>query len=232
MGLSILYEDNHLIAVNKYSGDIVQGDKSGDEPLSEKIKVYLKNTYQKQGNVFCGVIHRLDRPVSGVVLFAKTSKALTRMNALLKDREIHKFYWGIVKDKPEEAEACLIHYLKKNEKTNKAKVSKLPKNDYLQAELVYKLLASSDKYHLLEIELKTGRHHQIRAQLSAINAPLKGDIKYGFPRTNPDASISLHARRVSFIHPVSGKEVTIVAPVPDDNLWQYFEKIILNTDVK
>ncbi|MDY0015825.1 MAG: RluA family pseudouridine synthase [Bacteroidales bacterium] len=232
MGLRILYEDNHLIAVNKRSSDIVQGDKTGDEPLSEKIKVYLKNTYQKQGNVFCGVIHRLDRPVSGAVLFAKTSKALARMNALLKNREIHKFYWGIVKDKPEETEATLIHYLKKNEKSNKAIVSHLPKKDYLQAELAYKLLASSDKYHLLEIELKTGRHHQIRAQLSAINAPLKGDIKYGFPRTNSDASISLHARRVSFIHPVSGKEVTIVAPVPDDNLWQYFEKMILNTDVK
>ncbi len=227
MELNILYEDNHLIAVNKRSGDIVQGDKSGDEPLCEKIKVYLKNTYQKQGNVFCGVIHRLDRPVSGVVLFAKTSKALSRMNALLKEREIHKYYWGIVKNKPELVEATLIHYLKKNERTNKAIVSKLPKNDYLQAELVYKLLASSDTYHLLEIELKTGRHHQIRAQLSAINAPLKGDIKYGFPRTNSDASISLHARLVKFIHPVSGKEITIAAPVPNDNLWQCFEKMIL-----
>ncbi len=227
MNVSILYEDNHIIAINKSSGDIVQGDKTGDLPLNEKIKVYLKNTYHKPGNVFCGVVHRIDRPVSGVVLFAKTSKALARMNEMIKNREIHKFYWGIVKDKPENQEATLVHYIKKNEQTNKSIVSLKEKKDFQRAELIYKQLASSDKYYLLEIELKTGRHHQIRAQLAAIGCPLKGDLKYGFPRSNADASISLHAKSVSFYHPVSGKEINVVAPVPDEPLWKFFEAKML-----
>ena len=224
MSLSILYEDNHLIAINKSSGEIVQGDKTGDVPLSEKVKDYLKTTYDKKGNVFCGVVHRIDRPVSGVVLFAKTSKALSRMNLLIKNREIKKIYWGIVKNKPKDEQTTLIHYLKKNEKTNKSMVSLNEKTNYQRAELNYKYLLSSDQYHLLEIELKTGRHHQIRAQLAAIGCPLKGDLKYGYPRSNSDASISLHAREVTFIHPVSGNEVIITAPVPEESLWVFFEQ--------
>ena len=221
--IDILYEDNHLIAINKQSGEIVQGDKTGDVSLCDKVKNYLKETYKKKGNVFCGVIHRIDRPVSGVVLFAKTSKALSRMNVLMQNRAIHKFYWGIVKEKTDLPQTNLIHYLKKNEKNNKVMISTSPKKGYLQAELVYACIASSEHYHLLEIELKTGRHHQIRAQLSAIHCPLKGDLKYGFPRSNPDASISLHARRICFIHPVSGQEIAITAPVPHDKLWLFFE---------
>ncbi len=221
--MDVLYEDNHLIAINKQSGEIVQGDKTGDVSLCDKVKDYLKETYKKQGDVFCGVIHRIDRPVSGVVLFAKTSKALSRMNVLMQNRDIHKFYWGIVKEKPDLPQANLIHYLKKNEKNNKVMISSTPRKGYLQAELVYTCIASSEYYHLLEIELKTGRHHQIRAQLSVIHCPLKGDLKYGYPRSNPDASISLHARKICFIHPVSGQEIAITAPVPEDKLWLFFE---------
>ncbi len=222
--IEVLYEDNHLIAINKRSGDIVQGDKTGDMSLCDKVKLYLKDAYQKSGNVFCGVIHRIDRPVSGVVLFTKTSKALSRMNVLMQNRELLKLYWGIVKNKPDEAQATLIHYLKKNEKNNKVIISSNPKKGFLQAELAYTHLASSEKYHLLEIELKTGRHHQIRAQLAAINSPLKGDLKYGFPRSNPDASISLHARKLCFLHPVSNQFITILAPVPNESLWLFFEQ--------
>ena len=223
MDIQILYEDNHLIAVNKISGDIVQGDKTGDIPLCEKVRAYLKEKYDKQGDVFCGVIHRIDRPVSGVVLFAKTSKALLRMNKQIQERIVHKFYWGIVKNKPETEKATLIHYLKKNEKNNKVYVSDTLKEGYQQAELSYRLLMSSEQYHLLGIALKTGRHHQIRAQLSAMGCPLKGDLKYGFPRSNADASISLHARELTFIHPVLREKIHIVAPVPSDKLWLYFE---------
>lgn len=226
MNLSILYEDNHLIAVNKVSGDIVQGDKTNKTPLNDKVKSYLKTTYNKQGNVFCGVIHRVDQPVSGVVLFAKTSKALARMNALFREQKVDKSYWAIVKNKPEKQEDKLIHYLRKNSKINKSIVALNEKKDYLYAELNYRLLASSDIYHLLEIKIITGRHHQIRVQLSAIGSPIKGDLKYGFPRSNKDASISLHAKSISFVHPISLENIHIEAPVPEDKLWLYFEKTI------
>ena len=218
--LDIIFEDNHLIAVNKRSSDIVQGDKTGDIPLSEQIKDFLRVKYDKHGNVYCGVIHRIDRPVSGVVIFAKTSKALVRMNQLVHDRKIQKRYWAIVKNPPVKPADNLVHYLHKNESKNKAVVSDIPKNGYLKAELNYELIASSDHYHLLDIELITGRHHQIRAQLSAIGSPIKGDLKYGFPRSNPDASICLHARMISFFHPVTLQKTTITAPPPEDALWK------------
>jgi len=222
----ILYEDNHFIAVNKLPSEIVQGDKTGDEPMSESLKHYLKEKYQKPGNVFLGVIHRLDRPVSGVVVFAKTGKALSRMNELVKKREMKKTYWALVKNLPVSPEGELIHYLVRNEKKNKSFVYKQPRDNSKKAVLNYRLLASSRDYHLLEVDLKTGRHHQIRAQLAAIGCPIKGDLKYGFSRSNPDASISLHACKVSFMHPVKKEPITIVAPPPKDALWDYFEKII------
>jgi 23S rRNA pseudouridine1911/1915/1917 synthase len=225
--LDIIFEDNHLIAVNKCSGDIVQGDKTGDIPLSEHVKEFLREKYNKLGNVYCGVIHRIDRPVSGVVIFAKTSKALERMNKLIHDRQISKHYWAIVKNKPVKSKDTLVHYLLKDERKNKAIVSNVPKEGYVKAELNYKIIASSDHYHLLDIELITGRHHQIRSQLSAIGLPIKGDLKYGFPRSNPDASISLHARSISFTHPITLQQTTIIAPPPKDKLWEWFllEKI-------
>jgi len=220
--LDIIFEDNHLIAINKRSGDIVQGDKTGDIPLSEHIKEFLRKKYNKQANVYCGVIHRIDRPVSGVVIFAKTSKALERMNKLIHDRQIHKQYWAIVKNKPPKTKDNLVHYLHKDERKNKAIVSNIPKENYIRAELNYEVIASSEHYHLLDIELITGRHHQIRSQLSAIGSPIKGDLKYGFSRSNPDASISLHARSISFVHPVTLQETTITANPPKDKLWEYF----------
>lgn len=218
----ILYEDNHLIVLNKEPSEIVQGDKTGDEPLSEKLKSYLKVKYNKPGNVFLGVVHRLDRPVSGAVVFAKTSKALARMNELLKKRELKKTYWAIVKNPPPDQEGELTHHLVRNKKNNKTYVSKNPSNNSKEAVLRYKLLKQSKDYYLLEIDLKTGRHHQIRAQLSAIGCPIKGDLKYGFPRSNADASVSLHSRKVSFVHPVSHKQVEIIAPPPSDSLWDFF----------
>jgi 23S rRNA pseudouridine1911/1915/1917 synthase len=218
----ILYEDNHLIAVNKLPSEIVQGDKTGDEPLSEALKRYLKEKYHKPGNVFLGVIHRLDRPVSGVVVFAKTGKALARMNELVKQRALQKTYWAVVKNKPPQPEGKLIHYLTRNTKQNKSYVSKTPKPESKEAVLSYRLLASGERYHLLEVDLHTGRHHQIRAQLAAIGCPIKGDLKYGFPRSNPDASISLHARKVCFVHPVKKEKVEIVADPPSEKLWNYF----------
>lgn len=221
----ILYEDNHLIVLNKESSEIVQGDKTGDEPVSEKLKSYLKVKYNKPGNVFLGVVHRLDRPVSGAVVFAKTSKALARMNELLKNRELKKTYWAIVKNTPPAQEGELTHHLVRNKKNNKTYVSKNPSNTSKEAVLRYKLLKQSKDYYLLEIDLKTGRHHQIRAQLSAIGCPIKGDLKYGFPRSNPDASVSLHSRKVSFIHPVSHKLIEIIAPPPKDPLWDFFAKV-------
>jgi len=226
--LEIIYEDNHLIAVNKRSGDIVQGDKTGNEPLSEMVKSWLREKYNKQGNIFCGVIHRIDRPVSGVVVFAKTSKSLSRMNQLIQDRQVHKRYWAIVKDTPPQKQGNLVHYMHKIEPKNKSIVSNTPKADYTQAELNYRLLASSENYHLLEIELITGRHHQIRVQLAAIGCPIKGDVKYGFPRPNPDASISLHARSVDFVHPVSQQAIRIAANPPNDTLWKYFVNTMNN----
>lgn len=220
--LDVVFEDNHLVAVNKRCGDIVQGDKTEDTPLSERIKDFLRIKYKKNGNIYCGVIHRIDRPVSGVVIFAKTSKALGRMNQLIHDRQIHKRYWAIVKNPPQQPKGNLVHYLFKDERKNKVVVSHEPKEGYLRAELNYELIASSELYHLIEIDLITGRHHQIRAQLSAIGSPIKGDLKYGYHRTNSDGSISLHARSLSFIHPVTLQTANIIAKPPSDKLWNFF----------
>lgn len=221
--MNILYEDNHLIILNKRSSEIVQGDKTGDEPLSESLKRWIKETYNKPGNVFVGVTHRLDRPVSGAVIFAKTSKALERLNAMFKEGEIKKSYWAIIKNTPPKQEDEITHWLIKNEKNNKSTAYATERPNTKKAILHYKLIAQSDHYHLLEIDLKTGRHHQIRSQLSAIGCPIKGDLKYGFDRSNPDASISLHARSIRFIHPVSKQEISVIAPCPDEALWHFFE---------
>jgi len=219
--MEILYEDNHIIAVNKNSSEIVQGDKTGDTPLSETLKAYIKEKYNKPGEVFLGVTHRLDRPVSGIVLFARTSKALTRLNAMFRDKEIKKTYLAIVKNHPNETEAQLEHYLVRNEKQNKSYAHDAEKPNSKKAVLRYKLAASSDNYSLLEIELETGRHHQIRCQLAKIGSPIKGDLKYGFPRSNPNGGISLHAHSVEFIHPVSKQEIKIIAPFPEgEKLWK------------
>ncbi len=218
----ILFEDNHLIVINKYPSQIVQGDKTGDEPLSEQIKKYLKNKYDKPGNVFCGVVHRLDRPVSGLLIFARTSKALTRMNEQIKNREIKKTYWAVVKNPPPDHKGHLIHYIYRNQKKNKSFIGSENTKEAKRAELIYTYLHNSEKYHLLEIELLTGRHHQIRAQLAFIGCPIKGDVKYGFPRTNEDASIHLHARSIEFLHPVKREKIKLDAPLPPDPLWNYF----------
>ena len=218
----VLYEDNHLIAVNKLPSEIVQGDKTGDTPLSEDVKQYIKEKYEKPGKVFLGVIHRIDRPVSGVVVFARTSKALSRMNELVKEREMDKIYWAIVKNRPDNPERELRHFLVRNEKKNKSFASMTQKKGAKEGILRYRLQKQSKDYHLLEIELLTGRHHQIRAQLAAIGCPIKGDLKYGFDRSNKDASISLHARSVSFVHPVSKEPISIIANPPQDVLWDYF----------
>lgn len=217
--MTVLYEDNHIIIVNKAPGEIVQGDKTGDKPLSERVKEYLKVKYDKPGNVFCGVTHRLDRPTSGVVVFAKTSKALSRLNAMFKNNEIDKTYWAIVKKLPEKTEATLTHYLIKNERTNKSTAHDVEKPNTKKSVLHYKVIAQSQNYNLLEVELETGRHHQIRCQLSKIGSPIKGDLKYGAERSNPDGSISLHARKIAFIHPVSKEKIEVAAPPPDDVLW-------------
>ena len=222
--MTILYEDNHIIAVNKASGEIVQGDKTGDKPLVETLKEYLKEKYQKPGNVFCGVVHRLDRPVSGVVLFAKTSKALARLNSMLQSHDIRKTYWAIVCNPPKEEEATLTHFLIRNEKQNKSYAYTTEKSGSKKAILSYSTKAKSERYTMLEIMLQTGRHHQIRCQLSHIGCVIKGDLKYGAKRSNPDSSISLHAREVEFIHPVSLENIKITAPVPSDNLWQTISK--------
>lgn len=221
MNLEVLYEDNHIIAVNKRPSDIVQGDKTGDAPLSDFVKKYIKEKYNKPGDVFLGTVHRIDRPVSGVVLFARTSKALARLNEMFQSKEIQKTYWAVVKNKPKKAEDKLIHFLKKNEAKNKSFASEKETPGSLRSELDYKLILSLDNYHFLEIKPYTGRHHQIRAQLAAIGCPIKGDVKYGFDRTNKDASIHLHARKVEFIHPVGEKKesITITAPPPDEVIW-------------
>ncbi len=218
----ILLEDNHLLIVNKMPSEIVQGDKTGDEPLSESLKKFLKEKYNKPGNVFMGVVHRLDRPVSGAVIFAKTSKALTRLNNMVKERAIKKNYWAIVKDPPPNETGTLKHFLVRNQKKNKSFAYKKPVPNSKEALLSYKMIAASKDYYLLEIDLHTGRHHQIRAQLAAIGCPIKGDLKYGFSRSNPDASISLHARKIEFIHPIKKEPVIITAPPPQDTLWNYF----------
>ncbi len=221
--IEVLYEDNHLIAVNKRSGDITQGDKTGDEPLPEKVKRWLKVKYDKPGNVFCGVIHRLDRPTSGIVVFAKTSKGLSRMNALFQKKEVQKTYWAIVENVPAVEQGTLVNELKKNEKRNKSGVVNEGTSGAKRAELNYSLVAKSDRYSLLEIDPKTGRHHQIRTQLAHIGSTIKGDLKYGAKRSNKDGSISLHARSISFVHPVKQERVEITARVPHDKLWQWFE---------
>jgi len=224
---NILYEDNHLIAVNKTVHDLVQKDKTGDEALDDQLRRYLKAKFNKPGNVYLGITHRLDRPVSGVVIFTRTSKALTRMNKLFREGEISKKYWGIVKNKPQKESDTLVNYLVKNERQNKSWCVEQDKPEAKRAELDYRYLCSSDKYHLLEVILKTGRHHQIRAQLAAIGSPVKGDLKYGFDRSNRDGGISLHARELMFMHPVSGEEVVILADPPgNDPLWDYFTKAV------
>ena len=218
--MTVVYEDNHIIIVNKTASEIVQGDKTGDVPLSETVKQYLKEKYHKPGNVFIGVTHRLDRPVSGLVVFAKTSKALSRLNEMFKNSEVKKTYWAIVKQTPAETEGELVNYLVRNEKQNKSYAYDTEKPGSKKAILLYRLIARSDNYSLLEVDLKTGRHHQIRCQLAKMGCPIKGDLKYGFPRSNPDGSICLHARRVRFVHPVSKDLIDVVAPVPSDNLWR------------
>lgn len=220
MKIEVLYEDNHILIVNKASGDLAQGDKTGDIPLVEHAKEYIKEKYKKPGDVFLGIPHRIDRPTSGILMFARTSKALARLNEMFQKKTIHKTYWAVVKNLPEKTEDTLIHYLLKDEKKNKSIAKLNPFPNALLSELSYKLIAKSQQYYLLEINLKTGRHHQIRAQLSAIKNPIKGDVKYGFPRANQDKSIHLHARKISFIHPVSKEKLTITAPVPKDVVWQ------------
>ena len=218
--MNVVYEDNHIIIVNKQSGEIVQGDKTGDRPLSDIVKDYIKEKYQKPGAVFLGVAHRLDRPVSGLVVFARTSKALARLNKMFAEGEVHKTYWAIVKNAPRTSEGTLEHWLVRNEKQNKSYAYDHERPNAKKAILKYRALSHSDNYTLLEVNLMTGRHHQIRCQLAAMGCPIKGDLKYGAPRSNPDGSISLMARRVEFIHPVSKAPIIVEAPVPNDNLWQ------------
>jgi 23S rRNA pseudouridine1911/1915/1917 synthase len=217
--LQILHEDNHIIAVNKRVGDIVQGDKTGDKPLSEIVKEYIKDKYNKPGEVFLGVIHRLDRPTSGIVVFARTSKALARMNEMFSKRETQKTYWAIVKNKPTKSQDQLVHYLKRNEKNNTSKAHIKDVPDSKIASLDYTIIKELTSYFALEINLHTGRHHQIRAQLAAIGSPIKGDLKYGFDRSNPDGGIHLHARKLVFTHPVTKESIEIVAPTPNDVIW-------------
>ncbi|MDR2042311.1 MAG: RluA family pseudouridine synthase [Tannerella sp.] len=218
--MEIIYEDNHLVAVNKTGYEIVQGDRTGDVPLSESLKVYLKEKYAKPGHVFIGVIHRLDRPVTGAVVFARTSKALQRMNEKFRLGEVKKLYWAIVKNPPPEREGELVHWLVRNEQQNKSYAHDVETPDARKAILRYRQIAASEHYYLLEIDLKTGRHHQIRCQLAKIGCPVKGDLKYGADRSNPGGGISLHARRISFVHPVTRQPLCLTAPVPEDRLWK------------
>lgn len=221
----IIWEDNHLMVINKKVGQLVQGDKTGDESLLESIKKFLKKRDNKPGNVFLGLVHRIDRPTSGLVIYAKTSKALSRLTIMVKNREITKTYWALVTKENIATTLRLVHYLKKNEKTNKATVFTKPTEGAKEAILTYKILKTLDNYLLLEINLETGRHHQIRAQLSKNGTPIKGDLKYGSPRSNPDGGISLHARKLQFVHPVSGENLEIIAPLPQqDNLWKACEE--------
>ncbi len=218
----ILYEDNHLIVINKRVGELVQADETGDRTLIDDVKEYLKVTYNKKGNVYLGVPHRLDRPTSGIVVYAKTDKALTRLNEMFRGSGVKKVYWAIVDKKPNKEKGELVHYIVRNSKNNISVAYPTEKKDSKIARLSYSLICSSDRYHLLEINLHTGRHHQIRAQLKAIGIHIKGDLKYGAERSNPDGGISLHARKISFLHPVKKEEVTIVAPPPKDALWSFF----------
>ena len=221
--MTVVYEDNHIIVVNKTASEIVQADKTGDTPLSETVKQYRKEKYQKPGNVFLGVTHRLDRPVSGLVIFAKTSKALTRLNEMFRAGEVKKTYWAVVKNAPKESEGELVHFLVRNEKQNKSYAYDKEVPNSKKAVLDYRLIGRSENYYLLEVDLKTGRHHQIRCQLAKMGCPIKGDLKYGSPRSNPDGSICLHARRVRFVHPVSKELIELKAPLPEGNLWKGFE---------
>ena len=231
--MTVLYEDNHIIAVNKTCNEIVQGDKTGDTPLSEMVKAYIKVKYNKPGEVFLGVPHRLDRPTSGVVLFARTSKALTRLNDMFKEKsfspkdDLRKTYWAIVQGAPKQPEGRLENWLVRNEQLNKSFIAKPGAKDAKLAVLTYKTLVRGEHYTLLEINLQTGRHHQIRCQLAAIGCPVKGDLKYGAKRSNPDGGISLHARKIEFIHPVSKQPICITAPVPEDSLWQQLAASVL-----
>ena len=220
--MEVVYEDNHIIIVNKSSGEIVQADKTGDVSLSEKVKQYIKEAYAKPGNVFIGVVHRLDRPVSGLVVFARTSKALTRLNNMFRDGGVRKTYWAIVQNRPANDEGELVHWIYRNQSHNKSYA--LDHEEYVakKAILRYRVIGSSDNYTLVEVNLLTGRHHQIRCQLAAIGCPIKGDLKYGARRSNPDASISLLARHIEFVHPVSRQLISVTAPLPKDNLWQSF----------
>lgn len=223
--MEVLYEDNHLIIVNKEAGEIVQGDKTGDVPLSDKVKEYIRLKYDKPGAVFLGVVHRLDRPVSGIVLFARTSKALERMNKKFREKDVSKKYWAILENTPDKESATLENYLKKNPEKNKSFVQKDDKQGAKLSKLSYKVVDRSDRYTLLEVELHTGRHHQIRVQLSTMGCVIKGDLKYGAKRSNEDASIHLHARELSFVHPVSKENIKVIAPVPQhDTLWKFFEQ--------
>lgn len=217
--MNVVYEDNHIIIVNKQSGEIVQGDKTGDTPLSDIVKQYIKDKYNKPGNVFLGVVHRLDRPVSGLVVFAKTSKALSRLNEMFRTGDVHKTYWAIVKKNDIAPEATLTDWLTRNERQNKSYAHNREVPGAKKAVLSYKVRSVSDNYMLLEVQLMTGRHHQIRCQLAHMGCPIKGDLKYGSPRSNPDGSISLMSRRVEFVHPVSKETITVEAPVPNDRLW-------------
>lgn len=222
--MEVIYEDNHIIIVNKDSSEIVQGDKTGDTPLSDTVKEYIRQKYHKPGNVFLGVVHRLDRPVSGVVVFARTGKALARLNDMFRTKDVHKTYWAIVTKRPPEEQGELVHWLVRNERQNKsyAYMKEVPQSK--QAILDYRLIGCSERYFLLEVDLKTGRHHQIRCQLAKMGCPIKGDLKYGAPRSNPDGGISLHARCIRFVHPVSKKEICVEAPLPKDALWHAFER--------
>jgi len=217
--LQVLFEDNHFIIINKQTSDIVQGDKTGDIPLSDIVKEYIKDKYRKPGSVFLGVVHRLDRPTSGIVVFSRTSKSLERFNKMLRDKKVKKTYWAVVKNKPKKDFDTLISFLKKNPKNNKSTSYNSEIKGSKKATLHYKLLKSLNNYHLLEVDLETGRHHQIRCQLAAINSPIKGDLKYGFNRSNKNAGIHLHARKIDFIHPISKETISITAPTPNDVIW-------------
>ncbi|MBQ5997123.1 MAG: RluA family pseudouridine synthase [Bacteroidales bacterium] len=224
--MQLLYEDNHLIIVNKAVGEIVQYDPSGDMPLEEQVRAYIKEKYHKPGQVYLGVVHRIDRPVSGVVLFARTGKALTRLNRMMQDRQIEKIYWAVVKDLPPDAQGTLTHYILRDTRNNRSYCYDTPRGEAREAVMHYRLLASSDRYHLLEIRLETGRHHQIRCQLAHIGCPIKGDLKYGYPRSNPDGGISLHARCIALTHPVTGERLAVEADPPDDALWRFFTNAV------
>ena len=230
--MEVIYEDNHIIVVSKQSGEIVQGDKTGDIPLSETVKAYIKEKYAKPGAVFLGVVHRLDRPVSGLVVFARTSKALSRLNDMFRLGEVHKTYWAIVQNRPKEDAGTLEHWLVRNEQQNKAYAYDRERPQAKKALLKYRLIGQSERYYLLEVNLMTGRHHQIRCQLAAMGCPIKGDLKYGAKRSNPDGSISLLARRIEFVHPVSKQPICLEAPLPNDKLWQSFSNLeTLNTNL-